>query len=174
MASPLLLLPVQFVSRPRECKQPQSKTPCLISIKLVIPCYEMRCFISSNQYKTTGYAAQWSHLHLFLFLKTELRRRRWSFFRFVDCVLFVRSLRVRWSFSVRYVLLRVAKCLIMGWFSDNKENTINIKSDLDIHDLMLYALLFLLILILIGFYIAQKCKKLKTRHEALERRIRGV
>lgn len=63
----------------------------------------------------------------------------------------------------------------MGWFgSENHENRINIKTDLDLHDITLYVIVFLMILVLIAFYIVHKCKKLETRHRALELRVAGA
>lgn len=61
----------------------------------------------------------------------------------------------------------------MGLFNDN---TVDIKNDLDIHDMTHYLLFFLLVLILVLYYLRKKCNKLATledKNRALELRITG-
>lgn len=62
----------------------------------------------------------------------------------------------------------------MGFFED--ENTVDIKNDLDVHDVSLYVLFFILVLLLVIYYLRKKCNKLSDlaeRNHALEQRIAG-
>ena len=57
----------------------------------------------------------------------------------------------------------------MSWF-DN-DNQITITSDLDIHDMILYALVFGLIMALLLCYVIGKCKKLRREIENVRRAV---
>lgn len=43
------------------------------------------------------------------------------------------------------------------------DQEINIKNDLDIHDITLYVLIFVICFVILLFYIRYKCKKLNKR-----------